>query len=69
MSRSQIDETTAELAIGHVRRGVIGTYNKDDAWPSRVAAFENVSAHVATLLAPEPDENVIKISADRRLTP
>jgi integrase len=67
MSRSQIDETTAELAIGHVRKGVIGTYNKDDAWPSRVAAFENVSAHVAAVLAPEPDENVIKIPADRRL--
>jgi integrase len=33
MSRLGVAEDAGELAIGHVRRGLIGTYNKDSAWP------------------------------------
>ena len=29
MSRLGVSEEVAELAIGHVRRGLVGTYNKD----------------------------------------
>jgi integrase len=58
MSRLGVDETTAELSIGHVRRGLVGTYNKDDAWPARETAFQKVSAHVTGLIAPDPDENL-----------
>jgi integrase len=51
MSRLGVSEETAELAIGHVRRGLIGTYNKDQAWASRMDAFERVSAHIANVIA------------------
>jgi integrase len=49
MSRLGVVEDVGELAIGHVRRGLIGTYNKDSAWTARVDAFERVSNHVATI--------------------
>jgi integrase len=51
MSRLGVAEDAAELAIGHVRRGLIGVYNKDDAWRARVDAFERVSDHVAKIVA------------------
>jgi integrase len=51
MSRLGVSEETAELAIGHVRRGLVGTYNKDQAWTARADAFERVSAHVANIIA------------------
>ena len=51
MSRSGVSEEVAELAIGHVRRGLVGTYNKDQAWASRVDAFERISAHIANVIA------------------
>jgi integrase len=50
MSRLGVAEDVAELAIGHVRRGLIGTYNKDDAWRARVDAFERVSEHIAKIV-------------------
>ena len=43
MSRLGIEEAVAELAIGHVRRGLVGIYNKDVQWPARISAFEKVS--------------------------
>jgi integrase len=58
MSRCGVPEEAAELAVGHVRRGLIAIYNKDDGWTSRASAFELVSAHVAQLVsggAPEAD--------------
>jgi integrase len=51
LSRLGVDEPTAELCIGHVRRGLVATYNKDAAWSARVSAFGLVSAHVAALCA------------------
>jgi integrase len=51
MSRLGVAEDIAELAIGHVRKGLVATYNKDDAWAARVSAFERVSAHVAGLVS------------------
>lgn len=51
MSRTGVPEDVAELAIGHVRSGLVGTYNKDDAWRARVDAFERVSEHVAKIVA------------------
>jgi integrase len=47
MSRLGVPEEIAELSIGHVRRGLIATYNLDQAWAARVDAFEKVSAHIA----------------------
>jgi hypothetical protein len=64
MSRCGVPEEAAELAVGHVRRGLIATYNKDDGWTSRVSAFERVSAHVAGLIvaggAPEGDASALE---------
>jgi integrase len=60
MSRCGVAQDIAELAIGHVRRGLVATYNRDDAWGARVSAFGLVSAHVASLVvsgaASEPNE-------------
>ena len=46
-----------KLAIGHVRRGLIGVYNKDQAWPARSDAFEKISAHIAGVIASSGDES------------
>jgi integrase len=51
MSRLEVAEDVAELAIGHARPGLVGVYNKDEAWGARVSAFERVSAHVAQLVS------------------
>jgi hypothetical protein len=56
MSRLGVSEDIAELAIGHQRADLVGRYNKDQAWPDRVAAFEKVSAHISALLAKVADE-------------
>jgi integrase len=72
MSRCGVAQDIAELAIGHVRRGLIATYNKDTAWNSRTDAFQAVSAHVAQLVsggAPEAgkaDENRVVALGARR---
>ena len=55
MSRLGVAEDVAELAIGHVRRGLAGIYNKDSAWAARVDAFERVSNHIATVVAKSDD--------------
>jgi integrase len=55
MSRLGIAEDIAELAIGHQRADLVARYNKDQAWPARVAAFEKVSAHISALLAAAAD--------------
>jgi integrase len=51
MSRLGVVEDVAELSIGHVRRGLLAIYNKDEAWPERIDAFERVSNHIAEILA------------------
>jgi integrase len=51
MSRLGVVEDVAELSIGHVRRGLLAIYNKDEAWPERIDAFERVSSHIAEILA------------------
>jgi integrase len=55
MSRCGVMEDVAELAIGHVRRGLVGTYNKDSAWAARVDAFERVSNHIVAVVT-RPDD-------------
>jgi integrase len=63
MSRLGVDESAAELAIGHTRGGLIGLYNRDLAWNARKDAFERVSAHIAQLVAgaaPDADEGADK---------
>lgn len=54
MSRCGVAEDVAELAIGHLRRGLVGTYNKDSAWVARVDAFARVGDHVARIIT-KPD--------------
>ena len=50
MSRLEVPEDIAELAIGHQRADLVARYNLDQAWPRRVDAFDHVSAHVARLV-------------------
>jgi integrase len=72
MSKCGVGEDVAELAIGHVRRGLVATYNKDSAWEARKDAFERVSGHIAPLVAnaaPDADEGdgkrVVALAARR----
>ena len=55
MSRLGVAEDVAELAIGHVRVGLVGTYNKDQAWAARVDAFGRVSDHIAAVVTKSDD--------------
>jgi integrase len=66
MSRLDIAEDIAELAIGHQRAALIAKYNKDQAWPQRVAAFEKVSTHIASLLLDAGDDRSNVIALQRR---
>jgi integrase len=63
MSRCDIAEDIAELAIGHQRADLVARYNKDQAWQARIAAFEKVSAHISALLAEAADDrgNVVSM--------
>lgn len=62
MSRLGVSEDVAELAIGHVKASLIAKYDKDQAWPGRVDAFEKVSTHIAGLVA-DGGENVVALRA------
>jgi integrase len=50
MSRLEVAEDIAELAIGHQRADLVARYNRDQAWARRVDAFERVSRYVEGLL-------------------
>jgi integrase len=59
MSRCGVPINIAELAIGHIRSGLVPIYDKDPAWRPRADAFERVSQHTAALMsggAPETGE-------------
>jgi integrase len=69
MSKLGVSEDIAELSIGHARADLIARYNKDQAWPARVEAFERVSAHISALLAQAADErgNVVPMHGAGRM--
>jgi hypothetical protein len=50
MARLDVAEEVAELAIGHVRRGLVGVYNKAPLWEQRIVAFDRVSEHISSLV-------------------
>ena len=52
MGRVGVTESIAELAIGHVRGGLIPLYDHDPKWSERIDAFAKVSSHVERLIAP-----------------
>ena len=51
MSRLEVPEDVAELAIGHQRADLVARYNFDQAWRRRVEAFERVSTHVTQIIS------------------
>jgi integrase len=61
MSRLDVSREVAELAIGHVKRGLIAIYDKDPNWLARVDAFERVSNHIATLVGSSEGPGVVKL--------
>jgi integrase len=61
LSRLGVDEPTAELCIGHVRRGLVAIYNEDHAWAARVDAFQKVSAHVAAIVGSSTAPGVVAL--------
>lgn len=70
LSRLGVEENVAELAIGHQRADLIRLYNKDNAWPARVKAFEAVSEHVSKVVAgiddPAAGGDVVQMPKRRR---
>ena len=66
MSRLGVSEETAELSIGHVRRGLVATYNMDQAWAARVEALERVSRHIAAAVAMSDDASVSVVTLPAR---
>lgn len=68
MSCLGVSEDIAELAIGHQRADLVARYNKDQAWPGRVAAFTKVSDHIAALLAGN-EEGAANVVTLRRGSP
>jgi integrase len=66
MSRLGVAEDVAELAIGHVRRGLVGTYNKDSAWAARVDAFARVSNHVVAVVTKSEGASPSVVALRRR---
>ena len=63
MSRCGVTEEIAELAIGHVRRGLVGIDNKDQASAARADAFEKVSAHIAAVVGSSEAPGVVALPA------
>jgi integrase len=63
LSRLGVDEPTAELCIGHVRRGLVAIYNFDRAWAARADAFEKVSAHIAAVVGSSEAPGVVALPA------
>jgi integrase len=59
MSRLEVPEDIAELAIGHQRADLVARYNLDQAWPRRADAFERVSKHLARVVR-EDASNLVK---------
>ena len=51
MSRLEVPEDIAELAIGHQRADLVARYNFDQAWRRRVEAFERVSTHITQIIS------------------
>jgi integrase len=50
MSRLNVAENIAELAIGHTPKGLIGVYDRAERWVERREAFERVGNHIAGLI-------------------
>jgi integrase len=69
MSRLGVPEDIGELSIGHQREDLLSRYNKDQAWPARIEAFEKISAHISALLAEAADDcgNVVPIHGAGRM--
>ena len=65
MSRCDIPEADAELAIGHQRVGLVKLYNRDEAWGRRTAAFEAVDRHISGLLNATHSDKVVALKQGR----
>jgi hypothetical protein len=61
MSRCGILQEIAELSVGHLRKGLVATYNKDTAWQARVDAFQKVSNHVVGLVSSSGEPSVVAL--------
>jgi integrase len=66
MSRLGVAEDIAELAIGHQRADLVARYNKDAAWPARVAAFQKIDRRITALLVDTSDDNSNVVALQRR---
>jgi integrase len=66
LSKLGVPPHVAELCIGHVRTGVMGTYDRHAFQKEISVAFERWSAHVADILEDRPSDNVISMPSPWR---
>jgi integrase len=65
MARAGVDADVAERCLGHVIRGVAGTYNRHSYEQEKARAFETLAAQIARIVDPQP--NVVAIARPPRV--
>jgi len=63
LSKLGVDDSIAELCIGHVRPDLERRYNKNQAWDARIEAFEKYNAHIMALIGGQDGDKVIPLHA------
>jgi hypothetical protein len=69
LSRLGVAEEIAELCLGHVQGGIVGTYNRYTYLNERREALERWERDLLATAAPAPEppaENVVAMSDRRR---
>jgi integrase len=66
LSQLGVAEDIAELCIGHRRADLVARYNRDDAWPQRVEAFNQLDEKLAKIIGHQAG-NVVALSAKREV--
>jgi integrase len=64
MDRLGISETTAEKCLGHIRGGIVGTYNHHEAKEEKRAAFDALAWEIERISSGKPAK-VIPIRSGR----
>ena len=60
MSRAGVPSEHAERCLGHVLRGVEGTYNRYDYYEEKKLAFEKLATLIARITDPQPNVLLLK---------
>src|SRR5262249_55431610 len=62
LDRLGIPESTSEKCLGHLRRGLVKTYNHHEAKPEKKIAFETLAREVERIVSKGGKDNVIRLA-------